>query len=75
MASAILALGAFGYPGPLEMGLILVALLLLFGAKRIPEIARSLGTGIQEFKKSVTAIEDDNDSGASRIQEDDQNGQ
>ena len=40
--------------GPLEIvGLLLLAL-LLFGAKRLPEIGRSLGTGMREFKESVT---------------------
>lgn len=40
--------------GPLEIvGLLLLAL-LLFGAKRLPEIGRSLGTGMREFKDSVS---------------------
>ncbi|MCK4417118.1 MAG: twin-arginine translocase TatA/TatE family subunit [Candidatus Latescibacteria bacterium] len=43
--------------GPLEIGLILLIVLLLFGAKRIPEIARSLGRGIKEFKKGVREVE------------------
>jgi sec-independent protein translocase protein TatA len=38
---------------PEIIGLLLVAL-LLFGAKRLPEIGRSLGTGMREFKDSVT---------------------
>jgi sec-independent protein translocase protein TatA len=38
---------------PWELGLILMAILLLFGAKRVPEIGRSLGKGIREFKSSV----------------------
>ncbi|NLP04741.1 twin-arginine translocase TatA/TatE family subunit [Candidatus Fermentibacteria bacterium] len=40
-------------PGPLEIVLIVVALLLLFGAKRIPEIARSIGQALREFKKGL----------------------
>lgn len=39
--------------GPWELGLVFVAILLLFGAKRLPEIASGLGKGIREFKKSV----------------------
>lgn len=40
--------------GPLEIvGLLLLAL-LLFGAKRLPEIGRSLGSGMREFKDSVS---------------------
>jgi sec-independent protein translocase protein TatA len=40
-------------PGPLEIVLIVVALLLLFGARRIPEIARSIGQALREFKKGL----------------------
>ncbi len=38
--------------GPMEIALILIVILLIFGAKRIPEIARSLGRASQEFKKA-----------------------
>ena len=38
--------------GPMEIALILIVILLLFGAKRIPEIARSLGRASQEYKKA-----------------------
>lgn len=37
-----------------EIILLLLLALLLFGAKRLPEIGRSLGTGMREFKDSVT---------------------
>jgi sec-independent protein translocase protein TatA len=40
-------------PGPLEVVVILTVVLLLFGAKRLPEIGRALGEGIREFKRSV----------------------
>lgn len=43
-------------PGPFEMILIFLAVLLIFGAKRIPEIARGLGKGIREFKDATTDI-------------------
>jgi sec-independent protein translocase protein TatA len=46
--------GAMPNIGPMEIvGLLLLAL-LLFGAKRLPEIGRSLGTGMREFKDSVS---------------------
>jgi len=38
-------------PGPLELVVILFVVVLLFGAKRLPEIARGLGEGIKEFKQ------------------------
>jgi sec-independent protein translocase protein TatA len=43
-----------GLDNPLHIIFIVVVLLLLFGAKRLPEIGRSLGTGMREFKQSVT---------------------
>ena len=45
-------------PGPLEIVVILVVVLLLFGAKRLPEIGSSLGKGIRSFKSSVTGEEE-----------------
>jgi len=41
-------------PGPFEIGLILLVVLLLFGAKRLPEIGRSFGNAIREFKDSFS---------------------
>lgn len=51
---------AFGFPnlGPWEMVVLLIVALLLFG-KRLPEVGRSLGKGIVEFKKGIKGIEDD----------------
>ena len=51
--------------GPTEMIIFGVIALLLFG-KRLPEVARSLGKGIVEFKKGVRGIEDDVDDSLSR---------
>lgn len=45
-----------GTPGPTELIVILLLVLVLFGAKRIPEIAQGLGKGIREFKKSMREI-------------------
>jgi len=42
--------------GPWEIGIIMLVVLLLFGAKRIPEIARGLGKGIREFKSATSEI-------------------
>ena len=46
---------------PWELGLIFLAIMLLFGAKRVPEIARSFGKGIREFKSSVDGKDDDDE--------------
>ena len=42
-----------------EWGLILLAILLLFGASRIPQLARSLGKSVSEFKKGVKEGEEE----------------
>ena len=54
-----------------ELMILLIVLLLIFGAKRLPEMGRSLGKGMREFKDSVTGVEDgrhddDSDSDARR---------
>lgn len=52
-----------GRVGPLELLLILLALLLLFGARRIPEIARSLGRAINQFRRGMRdSITDENEN-------------
>ena len=47
--------------GPLEIVLILIIALIVFGPKRLPELGRSMGRGIREFKNSVTSDKDDDD--------------
>ncbi len=47
----------FGNLGMGELMVILVIVLVLFGAKRIPEISASFGKGIREFKKNVNDVE------------------
>ena len=44
--------------GPTEIILLLLVALLLFGAKRLPEIGRSLGSGMREFKDSVSGVKE-----------------
>ncbi len=46
-------------PGPLEIVILLVIVLLIFGPKRLPDLGRSLGRGMREFKDSVTGKDDD----------------
>jgi sec-independent protein translocase protein TatA len=47
--------------GPLEIIIVLVVVLLIFGPKRLPDLGRSLGTGMREFKDSVTGKDKDRD--------------
>lgn len=56
-------LGNLGFP---EIMIILVIVLLLFGAKRIPEIAGSMGKGIKEFKKNINEATRDIDGAPPR---------
>jgi len=49
-------LAMLGYP---EIIGILVVVLILFGAKKLPELAKGLGQGIKEFKKATNEIQDD----------------
>jgi sec-independent protein translocase protein TatA len=45
--------------GPLELIVVLVIALIVLGPKRLPEVGRSLGRGIREFKEAVTNEDDD----------------
>jgi len=45
--------------GPLEIVIVLVIVLVIFGPKRLPDLGRSLGTSMREFKDSVTGKDDD----------------
>lgn len=49
----------FGNLGATEIVLIVIAILILFGAKKIPELAQGIGKGMKEFKKAVRDVEDD----------------
>jgi sec-independent protein translocase protein TatA len=50
---------ALSIPSGMEMIWIFLIVLLLFGAKRLPELFKSLGKSIREFKKATTEIEED----------------
>ncbi|MDP4115220.1 MAG: twin-arginine translocase TatA/TatE family subunit [Bacteroidota bacterium] len=49
----------FGNLGTGELIIIVLVLVLLFGAKKIPELAQGLGKGMKEFKKSLKDVEDE----------------
>lgn len=57
----MLNLIAFGL-GPTEIILIILALLLLFGGRKIPELMKGLGKGMKEFKKAKEEMDDESDS-------------
>ena len=43
--------------GPMELFIILVIVLVVFGAKRVPEIGASIGKGIREFKRNISDVD------------------
>jgi sec-independent protein translocase protein TatA len=55
-------------PGPLEIIVILVIVLIVFGPKRLPDLGRSLGRGMREFKDSVTGKDKDELPEASHVE-------
>jgi sec-independent protein translocase protein TatA len=52
-----------------ELLIILVIVLILFGANRFPELARSLGSSVKEFKKGVNEVKDDTTTAATKKEE------
>jgi sec-independent protein translocase protein TatA len=53
------ALFAVGFLGGWELILILAVVLVLFGAKKLPELAKGLGQGIKEFKKATNEVQNE----------------
>jgi sec-independent protein translocase protein TatA len=47
--------------GPLELGIVLLIVLLIFGPKRLPGLGRQLGSGMREFKDGITGKGKDDD--------------
>lgn len=47
--------------GPLEIAIVLIIVLIIFGPKRLPELGRSMGRGIREFRGSVSGDRDHDD--------------
>ena len=51
--------------GPWEIIIIFVVILLVFGGKKLPELAKGLGEGIKEFRKATSDIKDEVDNAIS----------
>ena len=57
-----------GWTSPTHIVLLLLIALLLFGARRLPEIGKSLGSGMREFKDSVTGAEETKELAAQSVE-------
>ncbi|MCG8323229.1 MAG: twin-arginine translocase TatA/TatE family subunit [Cytophagales bacterium] len=64
---ALLAIG--GLPGGMEWILIVLVILIFFGAKKIPELARGLGKGIREFKDATKEVKKEIEEGEKTVKE------
>ena len=51
-----------GSIGPFELFIIFIAIILIFGGKKLPELAKSLGQGLKEFKKAINSLNDNSDT-------------
>lgn len=60
----------FGMPGGSEWILIILFVIIFFGAKRIPELARGLGKGIREFKDATKGVQNEIEEGIKSTEED-----
>ncbi len=54
--------------GPLELAVVVIFALIIFGPKRLPELGKSMGKGIREFRSSISGENDDDDDEAPKIE-------
>ena len=61
--------------GPWEITLIILFVIILFGGKKLPELARGLGLGLKEFKKAKREIKDEVQNASEDLDEDEKSPQ
>jgi sec-independent protein translocase protein TatA len=54
--------------GPLELAIVLIIALVIFGPKRLPDLGKSLGSGMREFKDSLSGKDDDDDEEQAQLE-------
>ncbi len=52
----------FGPIGPTELLLVVLIIIIIFGARKLPELGKSLGEGIKNFRKSISSKDKENES-------------
>jgi len=57
-------------PGPWELGIILLIILIIFGAGKLPQVAGSIGKGIREFRRAKEGLEEDGQTKGAKASED-----
>ncbi len=51
-----------GTVGPMELAVVALIIVIIFGAKKLPELGKSMGEGIKNFKKSISSKDKDEDN-------------
>jgi sec-independent protein translocase protein TatA len=54
--------------GPMELAIVLIIALVIFGPKRLPDLGKSLGKGMREFKDSLSGENDDDDDEQAKLE-------
>ncbi len=54
--------------GPLEIAIVLIIVLIIFGPKRLPELGRSMGKGIRDFRNAMGKDDDDDDDKRAQLE-------
>ncbi len=57
-------------PGPMELGIILLIILIIFGAGKLPQVAGSIGKGIREFRRAKEGLDDESQSKGTKVSDD-----
>ncbi len=57
-------------PGPMELGIILLIILIIFGAGKLPQVAGSIGKGIREFRRAKEGLDEESQTRESKASKD-----
>ena len=57
-------------PGPMELGIILLIILIIFGAGKLPQVAGSIGKGIREFRRAKEGLEEEGQTKSTKTTDD-----